>query len=243
MRAVEGWERNALPVRNAMHGAWGVLRINMSPRKCFVLSFGVPPAPPPSCLNTGFRNFGPFFWIYRFLRFQSKRECGMWLCAGCSRGPCGSQSVGAAVILCALVLCCVVLCCVMLCCVVLCCVVLCCVVLCCVVLCCVVLCCVMLCCVMLCCVVLCCVVLCCVVLCCVVLCCVLWCCVCRRVGHPFVVMNRRWPMPAKCVPWYAPCGNTGLSKHADRVFPHFCPLNQNLARVGTRGKEYPPPLV
>ena len=29
--------------------------------------------------------------------------------------------------------------------------------------------------------------------------------------------------------------NMGLFKHGDPVFPHFCPLNQNLARVRTRG--------
>ena len=32
---------------------------------------------------------------------------------------------------------------------------------------------------------------------------------------------------------YVPRGSTGLSKHGDPVFPHFCPLNQNLARVWT----------
>ena len=32
---------------------------------------------------------------------------------------------------------------------------------------------------------------------------------------------------------YVPRSNTGLSKHGDPVFPHFCPLNQN--RVRTRG--------
>ena len=42
-------------------------------------------------------------------------------------------------------------------------------------------------------------------------------------------------MSATCVPWYMPRGNAGLSKHGDPVFPHFYPLNQNLARVGTRG--------
>ena len=26
-----------------------------------------------------------------------------------------------------------------------------------------------------------------------------------------------------------PCPNTGLSKHGEAVFPHFCPLNQNAA--------------
>ena len=29
-------------------------------------------------------------------------------------------------------------------------------------------------------------------------------------------------------------GNTGLPKHGDPVFPHFYPLNQNLAPVRTR---------
>ena len=42
-------------------------------------------------------------------------------------------------------------------------------------------------------------------------------------------------MSATCVPWYMPCGNTRLSKHSDPVFPHFCPLNQNLAPVRTMG--------
>ena len=42
-------------------------------------------------------------------------------------------------------------------------------------------------------------------------------------------------MSATCVPWYAPRGNTGLSKHGNPVFPHFCPLKQNPARVGTMG--------
>ena len=28
---------------------------------------------------------------------------------------------------------------------------------------------------------------------------------------------------------------TGLSKHGDPVFPHFCPLDQNLARLRLRG--------
>ena len=32
-----------------------------------------------------------------------------------------------------------------------------------------------------------------------------------------------------------PGPNTGLSRHGDPVFPHFCPLNQHLARVRTRG--------
>ena len=40
-------------------------------------------------------------------------------------------------------------------------------------------------------------------------------------------------MSATRVPWYVPHGNTGLSKHG--VFPHFCPLHQNLARVRTGG--------
>ena len=43
-------------------------------------------------------------------------------------------------------------------------------------------------------------------------------------------------MSAACVPWYVPRCNMGLSKHGDPVFPHFCPLNQNLARVGTGGR-------
>ena len=31
-------------------------------------------------------------------------------------------------------------------------------------------------------------------------------------------------MSATCVPWYVPRGITGLSKHGDPVFPHFCPI-------------------
>ena len=46
-------------------------------------------------------------------------------------------------------------------------------------------------------------------------------------------------MSATCVPWHGPRGNTGLSKHGDPAFPHFCPLNQNLLRVGTRGVTCP----
>ena len=42
-------------------------------------------------------------------------------------------------------------------------------------------------------------------------------------------------MSATCVPWYVPRSNTSLCKHGNLVFPHFCPLNQNLARVRTRG--------
>ena len=37
------------------------------------------------------------------------------------------------------------------------------------------------------------------------------------------------------VPWYVPCRNTGLSKPGDPVFPHFCPLNQNLPVLGQGG--------
>ena len=44
-----------------------------------------------------------------------------------------------------------------------------------------------------------------------------------------------WHRSATCVPWYVPRGNTGLSQHGDPVFPHFCPLNQNLARVRMGG--------
>ena len=32
-----------------------------------------------------------------------------------------------------------------------------------------------------------------------------------------------------------PCPDTGLSKHSDPMFLHFCPLNQNLACVGMGG--------
>ena len=42
-----------------------------------------------------------------------------------------------------------------------------------------------------------------------------------------------WLLPATCVLWYVPRGITGLCKHG--VFPHFPPLNQNLACVRTRG--------
>ena len=42
-------------------------------------------------------------------------------------------------------------------------------------------------------------------------------------------------MSATCVPWYMLRGNTCLSEHSDPVFPHFCPLNQNLDRVRVRG--------
>ena len=35
-------------------------------------------------------------------------------------------------------------------------------------------------------------------------------------------------MSATRVLWYVPCSNTGLSQHGDPVFPHFCPLNQDL---------------
>ena len=40
-------------------------------------------------------------------------------------------------------------------------------------------------------------------------------------------------MSAAWVPWYVPHGDTGLSKHGG--LPLFCPLNQTLARVKTRG--------
>ena len=42
-------------------------------------------------------------------------------------------------------------------------------------------------------------------------------------------------MSATCVPWYMLRSNMGLSKHGDPVFPHFCHLNQTLARVRTSG--------
>ena len=43
-------------------------------------------------------------------------------------------------------------------------------------------------------------------------------------------------MSATCVPWDVPRGgSTGLSKHGDPVFPHFCPLNQNLRTRGGGG--------
>ena len=35
-------------------------------------------------------------------------------------------------------------------------------------------------------------------------------------------------MSTTCVLWYAPRSNTGLSRHGDPMFPHFCPLNQDL---------------
>ena len=51
----------------------------------------------------------------------------------------------------------------------------------------------------------------------------------------FVVMKGWcWLMSATCVPWYVPRCNTSLSKHGDPVFPHFCPLHQNVAHVKTR---------
>ena len=31
-------------------------------------------------------------------------------------------------------------------------------------------------------------------------------------------------MSAACVPWYVPCGNTGLSQHGNSVFPPFAPF-------------------
>ena len=39
---------------------------------------------------------------------------------------------------------------------------------------------------------------------------------------------------------HVPRGNTSLSKHGDPVFPHFYPLNQNLAHIRTCP---PPPFV
>ena len=41
-------------------------------------------------------------------------------------------------------------------------------------------------------------------------------------------------MSPTCVPWYVLRGNMGLSKLSDPVFD-FCPLNQNLTCVRTRG--------
>ena len=41
-------------------------------------------------------------------------------------------------------------------------------------------------------------------------------------------------MFATFVLWYLPCGDMGLSKHGDPVFPHFCPLKQHMARLRTR---------
>ena len=46
-----------------------------------------------------------------------------------------------------------------------------------------------------------------------------------------------WLMSITCVLWCVPCSNMGLSKHGDPVFLHFCPLNQNLARVQTSGRK------
>ena len=44
------------------------------------------------------------------------------------------------------------------------------------------------------------------------------------------------PVPVSHMWMYLPTLlNTGLSKHGDPVFPHFCPLNQNLTRVRTKG--------
>ena len=42
-------------------------------------------------------------------------------------------------------------------------------------------------------------------------------------------------MSATCIPWYMLRGTTGWSKHGEPMFPHFCPMNQNLARVRTWG--------
>ena len=42
-------------------------------------------------------------------------------------------------------------------------------------------------------------------------------------------------MSATCVQWYVLRENTGLSKHGNPMFLHFCPLKQNLAHVSTVG--------
>ena len=49
------------------------------------------------------------------------------------------------------------------------------------------------------------------------------------------VEGEGWLLFATCVLPYVPHGNMGLCKHGDPVFLHFCPLNQNLACVRTRG--------
>ena len=40
-----------------------------------------------------------------------------------------------------------------------------------------------------------------------------------------------WLMSATCVPWDAPRGHTGVSKHVYPVSPHSWPWNKDLARV------------
>ena len=57
------------------------------------------------------------------------------------------------------------------------------------------------------------------------------------VGHPFVVMKGEgWLMSATGVPWYGPCGDTGLFNYRDPAFPRFCPVNQNRDCVWTMGR-------
>ena len=51
-------------------------------------------------------------------------------------------------------------------------------------------------------------------------------------------------MSATCVLWYVLRADMGLSKHGNPVFPHSlfphcCPLNQNLACVGKGGAGTP----
>ena len=49
------------------------------------------------------------------------------------------------------------------------------------------------------------------------------------------ILSGRVGLSAPCVPWYMLRSNTGLTTHSDLVFPRSCPLDQNLARVRTRG--------
>ena len=65
----------------------------------------------PLCPNMGLsKHSNPLFphsWAFFgtiILRFQSNRERGLWLCAGCRKGQHGWQSFGVAVMPCALVL-------------------------------------------------------------------------------------------------------------------------------------------
>ena len=52
-------------------------------------------------------------------------------------------------------------------------------------------------------------------------------------GHP--LSSFEGLLSAPCVAWGMSRSSTGLSQHSDPVFPHFCPLDQNLAHVKTKG--------
>ena len=60
------------------------------------------------------------------------------------------------------------------------------------------------------------------------ICCASSICVVTQQVAPTGTMYADVPPPA--------CTNAGLSKHRNRVFPHFCPLNQNLVCVSERGR-------